>query len=92
METAPPRSFAALLATLEQLDDEQLQVLIGRAQGILLDRVPHDNAPPLAVEVVGREEGRLLRAYRGLAPPLRAQVLRSVRQVYAGARRTLRHS
>ena len=92
MEPAAARSFAAQLASLEQLGDEQLQILINRAQGILLDRVPHDQAPPLSVEIVGREEGRLLRAYRGLAPQVRSQVLRSMGRLYRGARQSLHRS
>ena len=83
METAPPSSFAALLAGLEQLDDEQLQILIGRAQGILLDRVAADHAPPLSVEIVDREEGYMLRTYRSLARPMRSQVLRYMCRVYS---------
>ena len=89
MESAPPSSFAALLAGLEQLDDEQIQVLISRAQGILLDRVAADHVPPLSVEIVDREEGCMLRAYRSLASPIRSQVLRYMCQVYGRTRHRL---
>ena len=73
-----------MLATLERLSDDELRMVIGRAQGLLLDRpVPPNVMPALAVEVVGHEESRLLAAYRALAPltqrRLLGQVLRLVR-------------
>ena len=58
-----------VLAALEQLGDEELHAVIARAQGLLLDRpAERSETPMLAVEVVAREESRLLAAYRALAP------------------------
>ena len=55
--------LSEVLATLEQLGDEELHAVIARAQALLLDRPAERGAiPKLAVEVVAREESHLLAA------------------------------
>lgn len=65
-----------MLETLEELRDDDLYDLMIRAQGILLDRpaLP-DTTISLAVEIVEREEGRLLATYRALTPGARQRLL-----------------
>ena len=81
-----------VLTALEKLNDDDLRAVIARAQGLLLDRPgSRDVTPALAVELVGCEEGRLLAAYRALAPlrqrRLVSHVLRLVRASRPLARR-----
>ena len=84
--TAPDR----LLAALDNLDDEGLHAVIARAQALLLDRpIPPDNTPPLAVEIVGREEHRLLALYRAVPLLARGRVLTYMRLCYGRAREGL---
>ena len=69
MEAESVGQLAQILVAIEQLDDAELHALIGRAQGLLLDRpAPRHQSPELAVEVVERDEGRLLMVFRSLAP------------------------
>lgn len=82
--------LTSLLAALNDLDDEELQAVIARAQALLLDRpAPLDTPSPLAVEIVGREERRVLTFYRALAPLARDRVLTYMRLCYARARGAL---
>ena len=76
MEATRNVALVDVLEALEGLDDEALCTVIARAQGLLLDHPvsPH-LTPTLAVEVVGREEGRLLATYRALAPLAQRRVL-----------------
>ena len=81
-----------MLAALDSLGDDELRMIIAHAQGLLLDRPGSpDVMPALAVELVGREEGRLLAAYRALAPlrqrRLLSHVVRLVRAPHQLARR-----
>jgi hypothetical protein len=81
-----------VLAALEQLGDEELHAVIARAQALLLDRpVPRDEPPLLAVEVVAREESRLLAAYRALAPLAQRRLLSHVAHLVRAPRRMGRH-
>jgi hypothetical protein len=81
-----------VLAALEQLGDEELHAVIARAQGLLLDRPAERGATPmLAVEVVAREESRLLAAYRALAPLAQRRVLSYVVRLVRAPRRMGRH-
>jgi hypothetical protein len=67
METSS--RLPALLAAIEELGDEELQAVSARALGLLLDRpVDPDVIPMLAVEVIRREESRMLALYRALTP------------------------
>ena len=79
-----------VLAALEELGDEDLQAVSARALGLLLDR-PVDPAiiPLLAVEVVGREESRMLAIYRALAPLAQRRLRTHVWHLYARARGAL---
>jgi hypothetical protein len=77
-----------VLAALEQLGDEELHAVIARAQGLLLDRpAERGETPMLAVEVVAREESRLLAAYRALAPLAQRRVLSYVVRLVRSPRR-----
>ena len=77
-----------VLATLERLSDDELHMVIGRAQGLLLDRpIPPNIMPALAVEVVGHEESRLLAAYRTLAPLAQRRLLGHVVHLVRASRR-----
>lgn len=77
-----------LLTMLDELTDEELRMVIAQAQGLLLDRpATLDTAPLLAVEVVGREEGRLLAAYRALAPLRQRRILSHVMHLVHASRR-----
>ena len=81
-----------VLAALEQLGDEELHAVIARAQGLLLDRpAERGETPMLAVEVVAREESRLLAAYRALAPLAQRRVLSYVVRLVRTPRRMGRH-
>ena len=81
-----------VLAALEQLGDEELHAVIARAQGLLLDRpAERGETPMLAVEVVAREESRLLAAYRALAPLAQRRVLSYVVRLVRAPRRMGRH-
>ena len=81
-----------VLAALEQLGDEELHAVIARAQGLLLDRPSErSETPMLAVEVVAREESRLLAAYRALAPLAQRRVLSYVVRLVRAPRRMGRH-
>jgi hypothetical protein len=81
-----------VLAALEQLGDEELHAVIARAQGLLLDRpAERGETPMLAVEVVAREESRLLAAYRALAPLAQRRVLSYVVRLVRAPRRIGRH-
>src|SRR5438067_10820895 len=81
-----------VLAALEQLGDEDLYAVVARAQGLLLDRpVPRDEIPLLAVEVVAREESRLLAAYRALAPLAQRRLLSHVVHLVRAPRRMGHH-
>ena len=76
----------ALLDMIDVLDDEGLRAVVARAQARLLDRpVPPSELPALTVEVVGRDEERLLACYRSLAPQARE---RARRELAAAAART----
>ena len=88
METSS--RLLAVLAALEELGDEELQAVSARALGLLLDR-PVDPAiiPLLAVEVVGREESRMLAIYRALAPLAQRRLRTHVWHLYARARGAL---
>src|SRR5947209_17433735 len=85
METSS--RLLAVLAALEELGDEELQAVSARALGLLLDR-PVDPAiiPLLAVEVVGREESRMLAIYRALAPLAQRRLRTHVWHLYARVR------
>ena len=88
METS--RRLLAVLAALEELGDEELQAVSARALGLLLDRpVDPDIIPLLAVEVVGREESRMLALYRALAPLAQRRLRAHVRHLYARVRGAL---
>src|SRR5256714_10363351 len=81
-----------VLAALEQFGDEELQAVIARAQGLLLDRpAERGETPTLAVEVVAREESHLLAAYRALAPLAQRRVLSRVVRLVRAPRRMGRH-
>jgi hypothetical protein len=81
-----------ILAALEQLGDEELHAAIARAQGLLLDRpAERGETPMLTVEVVAREESRLLAAYRALAPLAQRRVLSYVVRLARAPRRMGRH-
>src|SRR5437764_515917 len=61
--------IAAMVAMLEELDDAELFALMTQAQGLLLVRpAAPSGTPHLAVEIVEREEARLLSTYRALPP------------------------
>ena len=88
METSS--RLLAVWAALEELGDEELQAVGARALGLLLDRPvdPHI-IPMLAVEVIRREESRMLALYRDL-PLLAQRRLRThVWHLYARARGAL---
>ena len=88
METSS--RLPALLAAIEELGDEELQAVGARALGLLLDRpVDPQIIPLLAVEVVGREESRMLAIYRALAPLAQRRLRTHVWHLYARARSTL---
>ena len=88
METSS--RLLAVLAALEELGDEELQAVSARALGLLLDRpVDPDIIPLLAVEVVGREESRMLAFYRALAPLAQRRLRTHVRHLYARVRGAL---
>ena len=60
---------APILPPLEELDDAALFALMTQVQGLLLDRpAARGGLPDLVVEIVEREEGRLLSTYRALPP------------------------
>lgn len=76
--------FPHVLATLRELEDDQLRTIVAEAQGCLLDRPDSPTAlSRLAVEVVGSEESRLLTMYRLLAPAAQRRVLRYVQYLYS---------
>ena len=77
----------AVVAALEELGDEELQAVSARALGLLLDRpVDPDVIPMLAVEVIRREESRMLALYRALTPRAQRRVRTHVWHLYARAR------
>ena len=88
METSS--RLLAVLAALEELGDEELQAVSARALGLLLDR-PVDPAiiPLLAVEVIAREESRMLAIYRALAPLAQRRLRTHVWHLYARVRGAL---
>lgn len=63
---------------LETLTDGQLHALLRRVQALLLDR-PHDGSG-LAVDLIDREETRLLSLYRALPPLPRRGVVDLMRR------------
>ena len=86
-------AMAEVLACLERLDDAELLTIIGRAQGLLLDRPnPSGAVPDLMVEVVAPEEDRLLAAYRALAPLTQRRLVSHVRYLARSSRRLARRS
>jgi hypothetical protein len=75
MEASHKVWAASLRPPLEDLDDAELFALMTQAQGLLLDRpAARGGLPALVVEVVEREEGRLLSAYRALPPDARRRL------------------
>lgn len=73
-----------VLEIVDGLDDESLHAVIGRAQGLLLDRpAPPGTVPDLSVEIVEGAEREVLVSYRALAPRaqrrLRQALLRLMR-------------
>ena len=85
------RRVLMMLATLEDLSDDELQAVSARALSLLLDR-PVDPALDslLDVEVVAHEESRLLGGYRALAPRTQRRLREQVRHLQARARAALR--
>jgi hypothetical protein len=80
----------AVLAALEELSDGELQAVSARALGLLLDRpVDPDIIPLLAVEVVGREESRMLALYRALGTLAQRRLRTHLWHLYARARGAL---
>ena len=68
-----------VLAALDTLEDGELHVVMTRAQALLLDHPgPTGGGSALAVEIVERQEGRLLAAYRALAPGVQRRLLEQV--------------
>ncbi len=68
-----------VLDMIDRLDDEDLCVVVARAQARLLDRpIPPFEMQALAVEVVGRDEGHVLACYRALTPHAQEYVRRYV--------------
>ena len=84
--------LAEVLASLESFDDAELLTVIARAQGLLLDRPdPRGDVSTLSVEVVAREEGRLLASYRALTPLTQRRLVSHVRRLaHTSQRRALR--
>ena len=88
METSS--RLLTVLAALEELGDEELQAVSARALGLLLDRpVDPDVIPMLAVEVIRREESRMLALYRALTPRVQRRLRTHVWHLYARAREAL---
>jgi len=85
------RRLLMVLATLEDLSDDELQAVSTHALSLLLDR-PVDPAAGslLDVEVVAHEESRLLGGYRALAPRAQRRLREQVRHLQACARAALR--
>jgi hypothetical protein len=80
----------AVLAALEELGDEELQAVSARALGLLLDRpIDPEMIPVLAVEVIGREESRLLALYRALGTLAQRRLRTHLWHLYARARGAL---
>lgn len=93
MEATRDLCLLDVLEALDGLDDAGLCTIIARAQGLLLDHpVPPDLTPTLAVEVVGREEGRLLATYRALAPLAQRRVLGHMGRLVRAPHRLARRS
>lgn len=91
MEATRELCLLDVLEALEGLDDAALCTVIARAQGLLLDHpVSRDRGPSLAVEVVGREEGRLLAIYRALAPLTQRRLLGQMARLVRAPRRLVR--
>ncbi len=90
-DMAASRRLLTVLATLEDLSDDELQAVSARALSLLLDR-PVDPAADslLGVEVVAQEESRLLGGYRALAPRAQRRLREHVRRLRARARAALR--
>lgn len=88
MEATAIAALSAVLPVLEKLDDEELRAVIGRAQGLLLDRPnPRSLAPALSVEVVGREESQLLALYRTLGPRAQRRLVSNAQRLARAPRR-----
>jgi hypothetical protein len=88
METSS--RLLAVVAALEELGDEDLQAVSARALGLLLDRpVDPDIIPMLAVEVIRREESRMLALYRALTPRAQRRLRTHAWHLYAQARGAL---
>jgi len=85
------RRVLMMLATLEDLSDDELQAVSARALSLLLDR-PVDPAVDslLDVVVVAHEESRLRGGYRALAPRAQRRLREQVRHLQARARAALR--
>ena len=88
METSS--RLLAVLAALEELGDEELQAVSARALGLLLDRpIDPEMIPVLAVEVIGREESRLLALYRALGTLAQRRLRTHAWHLYARVRGAL---
>lgn len=73
-------SLHVLLETMETLGDDELRVLVARAQGLLLDGAePRAHTPALSVEIVDDAERVLLCRYRALSPPEQRRLLGRLR-------------
>ena len=91
MEATRDLCLLEVLTALDSLDDDALCTVIAHAQGLLLDHpVVPNRSPALAVEVVGREEGRLLASYRALAPLAQRRVLGHMARLMRAPRRLVR--
>ncbi len=84
------RRLLTVLATLEDLSDDELQAVSARALCLLLDRPVDPAGSLLDVEVVAHEESRLLGGYRALAPRAQRRLREQVRHLQARARAALR--
>lgn len=93
MEAPALTNLSEILAALRTLDDEQLRAVVGRAQGLLLDRPnPLDAEVTLTVDVIARDESRLLAAFRTLAPITQRRVLSHVLHLARTPRRMGAHA
>jgi len=81
------RRLLTVLATLEDLSDDELQAVSARALCLLLDRPVDPAGSLLDVEVVAHEESRLLGGYRALAPRATPLTGASAAPPGAGSRR-----
>lgn len=73
-------SLHAVLETMETLGEDELRVVVARAQGLLLDGAdPRSREPALSVEIVDDAESMLLCRYRALPPPEQRRLLGRVR-------------